>query len=148
MNNTRLPNYPHCFVCGKENHHGLALSFEKQQDKVVTLFESKPWMVGFKDVIHGGILSTLLDEAVIWAAYAVTGRFGATAELVVRFKKPFLAGESCLIEGWMESSDSRIWSAAAQAVHEQKGVLAMAHAKIFPFSGNKQKEFSKYLNFE
>lgn len=148
MNKINLPNYPKCFVCGKENHRGLALSFEKREDKVIAQFESESWMVGFKDVVHGGILSTLLDEAVIWAAYAATNRFGMTAELSVRFKKPFLLGESCLIEGWMVSTNGRIWSAAAQAVHEKKEILASAHAKIFPFEEVKQKEFSKCLKFE
>jgi len=148
MNAERLPTYPHCFVCGRENKRGLSLTFEKKGDKVSALFTSKPWMVGFKDVIHGGILSTLLDEAVIWAAYTATGRFGVTAELSVRFRKPFLSGEQCLIEGWTVSSRGRIWTAEAQAVQELKGLMASAKAKIMPFPEDKQNEFSKCLKFD
>jgi acyl-coenzyme A thioesterase PaaI-like protein len=57
----------HCFGCGPENPQGLQLKFElREADGVITatsLFTMTRMHEGPPGYIHGGIIATLLDEA-------------------------------------------------------------------------------------
>jgi acyl-coenzyme A thioesterase PaaI-like protein len=58
----------HCFGCGVENPHGLKLSFDVVQDAAggitaTSLFTLTRLHEGPPGHIHGGIIATLLDEA-------------------------------------------------------------------------------------
>ena len=85
MGASTLPGFPHCFVCGAENPRGLRIPFAAKGDGVEAEYTAESEHVGYEDVVHGGIISALLDEAIIWAVYVSTGRFGVTAELCIRF---------------------------------------------------------------
>lgn len=85
----KLPYYPKCFVCGQENSIGLKMVFEydKKNDIVrskVTFTENH---VGYEDIIHGGIVTTVMDEAMAWMGIKKTGLMCLTNKLNVEFKK-------------------------------------------------------------
>ena len=52
-----------CFDCGDDNPIGLHLRFAPDGDGVITSFIPGPEHQGFHDVVHGGIISSVLDEA-------------------------------------------------------------------------------------
>jgi uncharacterized protein (TIGR00369 family) len=67
---------------------------------------------GYRGVIHGGILSTVLDEAMAKSA-AVFSSHGVTAELKVRFRRPVEPGQRLAIRAWaVEVSKRRILTEA------------------------------------
>ena len=86
-----LENNNMCFVCGKENEWGLKLEFELVENKLMTdvVFDKK--FQGFKDIIHGGIVGTVLDEMMVNLAMRL-GYNAVTAEIKIRLKKPTEAG--------------------------------------------------------
>ena len=59
-----------CFVCGSNNPHGLKLSFtyNEKNDETISKAIFPRHLQGWKDVLHGGIISTVLDEILIKAA--------------------------------------------------------------------------------
>ena len=64
-----------CFGCGDNNPIGLRLRFAYAGNGVEASFTPSAEHQGFHDVVHGGIISTVLDEAMAWAtAYAGYGR--------------------------------------------------------------------------
>ncbi len=77
----------YCFVCGRENPFGLHLKFEHNPDtQTVSVIKSFPReFQGWHGVLHGGIISTVLDETMFYAV-AHRGIKCVTAELTVRFK--------------------------------------------------------------
>jgi len=81
-----------CFACGANNPVGLRLNIIKQSDKVSTDFVAAPPYQGWKDIVHGGIVATILDELMVWAALH-KGFTVVTAEMNVRFKSPMQVGE-------------------------------------------------------
>lgn len=127
-----FPGFPNCFVCGKDNPRGLRTSFHPEGDGVAATFNPDKTLVGYEDAIHGGIISALLDEAIIWACYAKTGRFGVTAELIVRFIKPMLAGNTFQVIGRMVKDMGKLWIAEGEIVHEKYGQIAVVKGKIIP----------------
>jgi acyl-coenzyme A thioesterase PaaI-like protein len=81
-----VKNSTHCFGCGKENEGGLQLDFEIRDDgKLETRFTPRPEHGGWEGVFHGGLMATLLDEAMMAYLY-LTGTNAATASLEVRFR--------------------------------------------------------------
>jgi acyl-coenzyme A thioesterase PaaI-like protein len=55
--------------------------------------------------VHGGILSTILDETAAWALFAHLGRFGVTREITTRFLKPVATNREIFVEGRVVSHD-------------------------------------------
>ncbi|MEG6584903.1 PaaI family thioesterase [Dendrosporobacter sp. 1207_IL3150] len=87
-----------CFACGIHNPIGLKLKFREEQDTYITTFTGGPEHQGYDGIMHGGIVSTLLDE--VMARYIYSKGYNAvTARLDVRYKKPTPIGEQLMIKG-------------------------------------------------
>ena len=129
-----FPGFPRCFVCGEHNPKGLRTQFSVDGDGVRASFIPDETHVGYEDTVHGGIISALLDEAIIWAGYASTGRFGVTAELNVRFIGPLAVGEKYTVMGRVTENRGRLWIVEAEIFDEQGQRLAKADGKVLPKS--------------
>ena len=116
-----------CFVCGLENPHGLRLSWNVEGQTMTTVFTSEQKYQGWKGILHGGILTTLLDEAMTRLAVILYG--GAlTAEMTVRYVAPARIGEVFYVRGEVVKESSRLVEMKA-FIHERdaSGIL-VAHA--------------------
>ncbi len=84
---------PSCFACGAENPRGLHLQFTPAPAGGVSLEWTPPeTLESFRGIIHGGIVTTVLDEAMSHAV--VESHWKAlTAEVRVRFHQSVHAGE-------------------------------------------------------
>ena len=96
-----------CFVCGEKNPFGLRLRPEGADGKGIILWTPGKHHQGYTGVVHGGLLSTLLDEAMAYAAMSVAG-FCATADISVKFRKPVHTGEEVRIEAELIERRGRI----------------------------------------
>jgi acyl-coenzyme A thioesterase PaaI-like protein len=82
-----------CIVCGPNHPHGLRIRYELAGDGSVTAnWIPAPEWEGFRGLVHGGIISTVLDEAMA-KAVAATECEALTAELRVRFRLQLQSGE-------------------------------------------------------
>lgn len=97
-----------CFGCGKQNEGGLQLEFELREDgRLETRFTPRATHVGWEGVFHGGLMATLLDEAMM-AYLWLTGTNAATAALEVRFRAPVRVGEELVVTAWEEGRRGRV----------------------------------------
>ena len=62
----KKPEGYNCFACGTANPIGLNLEFYAESDKIFSEITPGKYHVGWADIIHGGIISTLLDEVMSW----------------------------------------------------------------------------------
>lgn len=119
-----------CFVCGPDNLRGLQASFEidpASRSSLCRLTIPDPFQ-GWKDVVHGGILATLLDEACVHACRTV-GPHPVTAELTVRYRKPVPTGAEIVVRAEVTGSRGRVlWSRAS--VEVDGDVHAEAQSRI------------------
>lgn len=58
-----------CFACGEENPRGLHMHFRMESDKAIAEFTIPEYLQGFPGQAHGGVVATMLDEAMGWATY-------------------------------------------------------------------------------
>jgi uncharacterized protein (TIGR00369 family) len=113
MSDTVLNDDHLCFVCGSQNPDGLRIRFEYPEPGLCrAVFTPLKKYQGWHGILHGGIISTLLDEAFAHAAggaaRSVDGVGAVTAELSVRFKKPVRIGEPAFLEGRVLSVKGRV----------------------------------------
>lgn len=105
-----------CFVCGQANSNGLRIQFRVAEDESVEArwIPEQTWE-GFPGIIHGGIVATLLDEAMS-KAVALSGCTALTAELKVRYRRPSSSGQEYAIRGWVIDRQKRRIRAEAVVV--------------------------------
>lgn len=128
-----LPRTRSCFVCGNANPLGLNLEFETDGRLVTSSFEPRPEHVGFTDTVHGGLVSTVLDEAMVWACGVSAGQFAYCAELTVRFRHPVRPRTRLRVEGELEAMHRGRLLVTRGALRDPDGVvLASAAGKYIP----------------
>ncbi len=118
-----------CFGCGRLNQHGLRLSFfSHEQGGVQAAFTPAARFEGYDGMVHGGVISTVLDEVMAWSLYRQE-TWAVTGELTVRYRSPIAVGEPTLATGWMTGRRGRRIEMASELVRESDGfVLARATA--------------------
>ena len=120
--------YPGCFVCGQKNHVGLKARFFWDGGKAVCDVTVDERYVGYKGILHGGVVATLLDEVMIKALLAEE-IFAVTAEISVRFKKPVNVGDVLHFEGWKAGHKGSVYSTSGRAANQNGAIVAEAEGK-------------------
>src|SRR5215218_3749618 len=102
-----------CFGCGDDNPIGLHLRFTPDGEGVIASFVPGPEHQGFDGVVHGGIICSVLDEAMAWAT-AHAGVWAVTGEMRVRFRKPLSIGEPTTVVSRVSGTRGRLVMTAAE----------------------------------
>ncbi len=111
-----------CFGCGSENPIGLHLNVCFDGEALVADFTPQKAHQGYADVMHGGIMSAILDE-MMGKLLALTGRASVTAEIAVRFRRPVRVGQRLVLRAWVEQERSRVIIARAEAKDAVDGAV-------------------------
>ncbi|MBU1355899.1 MAG: PaaI family thioesterase [Candidatus Edwardsbacteria bacterium] len=124
-----------CFACGKKNPDGLQIKFTyPEAGQCRAEFVPPVKFQGWQGILHGGIVSTLLDEALAHAVGGAErgggGSGAVTAELSVRFKKPVKIGEPVILAGRVVSDKGRMVEAESEITDQQGNILASATGKL------------------
>lgn len=127
-----FPSYPACPVCGDPvaNPSTLAVRWAWDTDRkaAVGRFTPGPLHTGYAGVVHGGLISALLDECLAWACAVRMRAYCVTGELAVRFNAPAPIGEPLELSAWSVHSWGRYVGARAEARAARGELLASATA--------------------
>jgi uncharacterized protein (TIGR00369 family) len=131
----KFETYGNCFVCGEKNPNGLRLNFEidKERQTLKTVFVANPTFQGWDGIVHGGIISTLLDEATAKLVYEL-GYQAVTASLEIRFKKPAPILELLRVYGEITEVGKKLIRAKARVEKEDGTILATGIATFLKSS--------------
>ena len=85
-----LPNNEthNCFGCSPINPSGLQMKFYTNDASVFSEVTVPQHLCGWNNLIHGGVLSTILDEIMSWAAIYLLKRIILTQSMTIDFLKP------------------------------------------------------------
>jgi len=132
--------YSMCFGCGEDNPIGLKLSFQRDGKAVKAEFTPGKLHQGWANVVHGGILHSILDEAVSYAAI-FEGLSCITAKMETRLRRPAAIGEPLIITAATTRNTSRLVEAEAKIAAKDGTLIAESRATLFVIS--KKKDISK-----
>jgi uncharacterized protein (TIGR00369 family) len=91
-----------CFGCGESNPLGLHMQFLTDEKHVYSFVTVPVAMAGWDQTVHGGIISTILDEIMGWAVIYLLKKIGVTKSMTVDFMKPVHVGEQLTVIGTIE----------------------------------------------
>lgn len=118
-----------CFVCGEENPIGLHLTFHEENETYVSTFTPGPEHQSYNGILHGGLVSTLLDEIMGRYIYAM-GKTALTAKLEVRFRAPTPIGQLLTIRGKVVGKKGSMYEMAGSITLPDGTVTAESKALI------------------
>jgi len=95
-----------CFGCGETNPIGLQMQFLSDGQRVYSFVTVPPTMAGWDQTVHGGILSTILDEIMGWSVIYLLKKIGVTKSITVDFIKPVRVGKRLTVVGAIEEMHS------------------------------------------
>lgn len=123
-----------CFVCGRENPVGLHLTFyeDPEAGQVVAPLNIPERYQGYPGIVHGGILSTILDETTGRAINVGQddAQFWVTARLEMRYRRPTPTETPLTAVGWVVKRRSRTAEVAGEIRLADGTVTAEASAVV------------------
>ncbi|MFA6076126.1 MAG: PaaI family thioesterase [Negativicutes bacterium] len=120
-----------CFACGRANPVSLGMTFYIDADRsYCSKFVGQPEHVGYQNMMHGGIIATLLDEC-LSRAVIEEGFLAVTAELHVKYLKPTPVGEELTICARIEKNRGKLYNVVGEITLANGEICAKAKAKIF-----------------
>ena len=134
MTTVELIDDSHCFVCGKDNPAGLKIEWKTRDNVTEAQFTLFKAYQGWKDVVHGGILATVLDEAMTRLAWQKFGG-AVTAEMTVRYLKPARVGDRLSVRGEVDDIKGRLIPARAEIRDSAGDIVAEATGKALKAKG-------------
>jgi uncharacterized protein (TIGR00369 family) len=128
-----------CFGCGGANDLGMKLTFvqDNVSKRIVGKFILGEAYQGGGGMAHGGIIATLLDEA-MGKVCRFRDVHAVTAELNVQYLKPVKVGEEIIVEGYETDAKGRNLFLAGEIRNGAGEVLAKGTGR-FVVIGQKQK---------
>ncbi|MCB2229391.1 PaaI family thioesterase [bacterium] len=123
-----IPRYSGCFVCGDQNEHGLQAIFTFDGERALCTVEAREMFEGYRNIYHGGIISTVLDEVMIKAILA-REIYAVTAEMTVKFLQPVPIGETLTFTGRVTNSKGRLYLTEGEARGAGGTIYATATGK-------------------
>ena len=124
-------DYGLCFVCGPKNECGLGLKFDRSGDKVTTRYTPLDHHQGFPGILHGGIISSLLDE-VMSRVSVLEGKWTQTVKLEVIFRRPISLCQTVTAEAKKVGERRKLVQAEGMILLEDGSFAAEAKGMFAP----------------
>ncbi|TCL36228.1 acyl-CoA thioesterase FadM [Anaerospora hongkongensis] len=102
-----------CFVCGPKNPIGLKLQFREENGQYMTEFTAGQEHQSYDGIVHGGLVSTVLDEVMARYIYA-KGLHAVTARLEVRYRQPTPIEQPLTVVGWITRERGKLYELAGE----------------------------------
>jgi len=128
-----------CFGCGKKNPFGMCLKFSRDGNGVITEYTPGERYQSWPDIIHGGIVVTLLDEA-MGHATLMNGNFGfLTASIQVNLRRPAYVNDALVVRAEVTKNGKKMLETEGTLTTSDGKTVADARAVQVILKGNQLK---------
>ena len=128
--NIRNQVQPKCIVCGFGNDQGLHLEFGVDDDgSVEARFECDESCEGYPGIMHGGVISLILDGAMGNCMFA-RGQATVTVEMTTKFRHPVVTGQEAVVSARITRDSHPLYLLEAEIIQDGK-VKATAKGKYY-----------------
>ena len=119
-----------CFGCGQHNPIGLKMTFSRDGDTLRSEITPDSDYQGWPGLVHGGILTLILDEAMNNMAYSM-GIPCVTASLEVRLKQPIEVGIPLIVTASVTRKSRKLIETRAKICSQDGTIIAEGKSKQF-----------------
>ena len=158
----QLPNRGdhNCFGCSPANTSGLRMTFYTNEAAVYSNITVPDHLCGWNNLVHGGVLTTIMDEIMSWAAIYLLKREAMTKSISVDFLKPVYVGNPLKAEGRVLDTKGKHEALMEGCIYNQDevccakatgtfAVFSPAVAKRLSITGSESLEwFEKIFNLK
>ena len=141
----KQPNSSMCFVCGRDNPIGLQMKFFTDAGNCVHAdYQPQDQHQGYPGVMHGGLVTAMLDELIGRTAIA-NALWCMTAKLEVRFKKPVPIGAPLKLKGAITKNTGKLIEGRGEIRLEDGSLAALAVGTFLKIPDDQLAEFQRAL---
>jgi len=120
-----------CFGCSPINPSGLHMRFFTDGRAVYSRLQVPPHLCGWSNIVHGGVLTTILDEIMSWAAIRLLQRIAVTRTIRVDFLKPVPVGTDLQAEGRVRAPGPKNDAETQGVIYDARGDACARATAIF-----------------
>ncbi len=120
----------YCFGCSPLNPSGLQMRFHTDGKALFSWVTVPAHLCGWQDLVHGGVITTMLDEVMGWSTIYLLKCFPLTKSISVDFLKPVYAGKEIRVEGRLSSVRERE-SVMEALLYDREGNLCSRAGGVF-----------------
>jgi uncharacterized protein (TIGR00369 family) len=134
----------YCFVCGMNNPEGMRLKFifDEERQSFVCKFRLSKRYTGPPGHCHGGIIATILDDA-MGKVNKLRHVIALTKEMTVEYLKPVPLHKPLRVEGREISVHGRQHNNMAEILNDKDEVLARSRGTFIAI--DPEKMFAKFV---
>ncbi|NOQ52369.1 MAG: hotdog fold thioesterase [Desulfuromonadaceae bacterium] len=131
----------HCFGCGQQNPYGLKMRFYTDETVLYSWLSVPTHLCGWSGIVHGGVLSTMLDEIMGCSAIYRLRRIVMTKTMTVDFFKPAYIDDELRVEGRVIEQTSEREAILEGKIYKEDNILcAQTRGTFALFTVNAVKE--------
>lgn len=119
-----------CFGCGVSNKHGLHMEFFTDSEQLYSFLKIPVSMAGWDRTVHGGVVSTVLDEIMGWGVIYLCKKLGVTKKITVEFIKPVFTDDEITVVGNLEKKSDRSVIMSGQIYNSDSLLCATGSAEF------------------
>jgi len=132
--NSGQESFPTCFGCGRDNPVGLKMEFRKEGNRAKAEITVSDLYEGWQGIVHGGIVCTILDEAMAYTFFPETK--GVTAKAEFRFRQPAPIGVPMFVTARLVKKTRKLLTTEACIALEDGTVIAESTAQAYIVESN------------
>ncbi|MBW1740231.1 MAG: PaaI family thioesterase [Deltaproteobacteria bacterium] len=126
----KLSDDRYCFACGPLNPIGLRMEVSYSDNKAFSKLTLKREFQGWKDIVHGGVVATILDEIMAHAVMHYVGQ-AVTTLLQITYRAPLHVGEEFEVMGYVAEQRTRAAIAKGEIrIPSSKKLIASGESKF------------------
>lgn len=119
-----------CFACGHENSRGLGLSFFLEANITKAYFCLSKDYQGFKGIVHGGVLATILDSVMLNNLFSL-GIKAVTVKMDIRYRLPVCIDNGYMAEGFLKKVQGKFCVLNGRIIEPQNKKIYASSTAIF-----------------
>ena len=128
--NIRNCVHPRCVVCSSANARGLYVKFDVADDgSVEATFQCDESFEGYPGILHGGVISSILDGAMGNCMFA-RGQATVTVEMTTKFRHLIVTGREATVSAKITRVSHPLYLLEAEIIQDGK-VKATANGKYY-----------------
>ncbi len=145
---TSIKEY-NCFGCSPSNPCGLHMEFYEEGEEIVSEWQPRKDHQGYGNVLHGGVISALMDEIASWYVFAKLKTAGVTYKLEVRYLSPAYTDKGqIMLRAKLNKNQRRIADIDVQLFDKEGNKCAEGLIGYFIFPEKFAREKLYYPDFD